>query len=723
MSRPARILHTADSHIGAALPGRPRRSGRRRGDDLIDSFNRVLHRAAEFDVDLVIHSGDLFNAPNPGSRALAAASAPLLELAAAGVPVVIVPGNHERSAIPASLFLSHPRIHIVHQPATHVFRLDGTTVAVSAFPNLRRGAAQQFPESLAATGWERARADLRILAVHEVFHSAVCGPADYRFTTGDEVIPRSAVPAVFDYVAAGHIHRHQGLASTEGNGPSIVYSGSPNRISFAEIDEPKGCVLLEVTASGIGHRFCEHQVRPMSIWPIDVTGLTRSRILEEIETLIAALPPQAIAQLRLAGRCTAQAMRGLRLTATARRLRPDALITASLRDVEIVPARTITPASTESAFAILEAPPAASYDVSADDVARLPTGLGVYALHDADRRLLYVGKSKNVRSRVRTHLRGRAGASYFRGWTKQIARIGVRLADSELEALLIEAELIRRLGPPFNRQMRRWRDYHYLASGDLPFGQLEVRRQVDGQARCFGPFRSRWSAEAVRVAAADHFRVASCPDPSPRDGPLPLLQGVAGTRLCDRYFVDRCVGPCADRVRHSDYELSLRACDALLTGIDDTPLVALERQFEEVLPDIRPGGREYLLLRQAQTLRAAFEHCATLRQAEQLMGGLLLLPGAEGSLKTVTPTNEGLRFGSLNRNMADAGRVLADYADAPDAPTCGGSGRLPIGVVDGLCLAARQMARDPQLYRLIPRNRFVSLDGASLLDLAFGGPA
>ncbi|MCH7814910.1 MAG: metallophosphoesterase family protein, partial [Planctomycetes bacterium] len=311
MSRPVRILHTADSHIGAALPGRPRRSGRRRGDDLVDSFNRVLHRAVEFDVDLVIHCGDLFNAPNPGSRALTAASAPLLDLAVAGVPIVIVPGNHERSAIPASLFLSHPRIHIVHQPTTHVFRLGDTTVTVSAFPNLRRAAAQRFPEALAATGWDRVRADWRILAVHEVFHSAVCGPADFRFTTGDEVIPRSAVPAAFDYVAAGHIHRHQGLASTNVNGPTIVYSGSPDRISFAEIDEPKGCVLLELTASGIGHRFLEHRVRPMSVWPIDVTGLRRSRILECIESLITTLPPQAIAQLRLTGRCTAEALRGL----------------------------------------------------------------------------------------------------------------------------------------------------------------------------------------------------------------------------------------------------------------------------------------------------------------------------------------------------------------------------------------------------------------------------
>lgn len=104
MSRPLRILHTADSHIGAGWPTRPRHNRPRRGDDFADSFARVADQALELDIDLAIHAGDLFNAPDPGSRTLVAAATPLLKLAAAGIPVVIVPGNHERAVIHAALF-------------------------------------------------------------------------------------------------------------------------------------------------------------------------------------------------------------------------------------------------------------------------------------------------------------------------------------------------------------------------------------------------------------------------------------------------------------------------------------------------------------------------------------------------------------------------------------------------------------------------------------------
>ena len=123
MSRLLRILHIADSHIGAQLPARPRSRRPRRGDDFIASFRRVLDRAREFDVDLVLHAGDVFDEPSPSNAAISAAALPLLELAAAGLPVVILPGNHERSAIPASLLFSHPNLHIVRRPDTHTIRL------------------------------------------------------------------------------------------------------------------------------------------------------------------------------------------------------------------------------------------------------------------------------------------------------------------------------------------------------------------------------------------------------------------------------------------------------------------------------------------------------------------------------------------------------------------------------------------------------------------------
>ena len=160
-----RILHVADSHVGVDLPARPRSAWHRRGDDIVASYHRVLARASEGNVDLVIHAGDVFDLPRPNGAALAAALGPLLGLAAAGIPVVVVPGNHERSILPEALLLSHRDLHVVRRPETLTFRLRGTRLAIAAFPCARRQSARRFSELLEATGWKNARADVNILAV------------------------------------------------------------------------------------------------------------------------------------------------------------------------------------------------------------------------------------------------------------------------------------------------------------------------------------------------------------------------------------------------------------------------------------------------------------------------------------------------------------------------------------------------------------------------------
>lgn len=719
------ILHTADSHIGAALPSRPRRPGPRRGDDLVDSFRGVLRQAAERDVDLVVHSGDLFNRSNPSSRALAAAADPLLELAVAGVPVVIVPGNHERSTIPATLLLSHPNIHIIREPTTLTFAVGDRRVAVSGVPCLRRDSAKRFPAALEATAWHRARADVRVLAVHQTFESATCGPGGYRFRSGEDVVERDAVPAEFDYVAAGHIHRHQVLSRPQRDGPPIVYCGSPDRVSFAEVDEPKGSVVVEENGGGLAHTFVEHDVRPMSVWPVNVTGLAQARIREQIAAIIGKLPERAIAQVRLSGCSTPDALRGLRFTAMARELRPDVLLTASTQAVELAPHRQVQRWSrpTASAFSDLDAPAVDGVRASVEEVKRLPTGCGVYALHDAVGRLLYVGKAKNVRARVRTHVRGKTGANRFAGWGRQIARVEVRPADSELEALLIEAELIRRLRPPFNRQMRKWTGYCYLRENGKPYGQLEVCRQAGSGDRCFGPFRSRKLAAVVGEAVADHFGLAQCPDQQPLDCPLPLLPGVSVGRQCRRYYDKMCVGPCGGRVDRSDYDRRIRRRDALLTGEDDASLRALEAQLEKDPVEGSMNDRAGDSSRPARTLRSTFDYCATLREAEGLLHGLLLLPGADGVRKTAGLAPRGIRFDLLRNDADDANRVLERHRACADPRAGHGRGRLPTSALDALCIAARHLRDGSKPYHFIAPGELGAFGGYDLLAVAFGANA
>ncbi|RMF76225.1 MAG: DNA repair exonuclease, partial [Planctomycetota bacterium] len=341
MSRGLRILHIADSHIGAGMPDRPRKSGRRRGDDIIDSYRRVLQRAREFDVDLVLHAGDVFDRPDPSPSLIAVACEPLLSLAADGIPVVVTPGNHERSILPNSLLLSHQNVYILARPRTIVLKLRGCRVAVTGMPCIRRQSAQRFPAALAETNWEAAKADCRVLLLHQTIESATCGPAGYRFRSGEDVIERDAIPAAFDYVALGHIHRMQCLEPTLFDGAPLVYAGSPDRISFAERDEPKGCMLVEERGGGLAARFLEHDVRPMRIVALDVTGLRRDELVNAVSESVASLPPRALARVRLTGRATRDVVRGLRLARHCCELRPDASVAVSMEAVEFVPNRAL----------------------------------------------------------------------------------------------------------------------------------------------------------------------------------------------------------------------------------------------------------------------------------------------------------------------------------------------------------------------------------------------
>lgn len=669
MSHGLRILHLADSHIGAQLPARPRTDRPTRGDDFVHSYRRVLLRAREFDVDLVVHAGDVFDEPNPSLAAIAAAGEPLLALAADGIPVVIIPGNHERSILPGSLLFAHPNLFVVRDPTTLRFTLRGRSIAIAAVPCIRRESATRFGPALAAAGWENAAADLNLLIAHQSFDCAVCGSANYRFRPGDDVVDRSSIPDGFHYVAAGHVHRHQGLPlghiprtrSTRRKEPRadtevsmfsakpprddawhdaatdrIVYAGSPDRITFAERDEPKGCVLIEECGTALRWRFLAHDVRPMASLPLDVSGLNASQIRHTVLRWLGEQPPGAIAQVRLSGRATPRAMRGLALAQHARELRSDILFDASSQAIEWAPERDFP------AIASLPTSPARDSDAAIwgrwvgpphhpskierfdrDALHEAPRRAGTYAFFAADGRLLYVGKANALRSRIRQHLQSKNPSGFFAGWVDSIARVECRIAASEIEALLVEAELIRRLRPPFNRQFRQWARYRYLAPADA-YGTLRVCIDPPDDRICYGPYGSTASAEMIAEVCGIEFGTAHCP---PNRDHLRLIAAPV-SRLCDRFFTGACRGPCGGKINPDDYRLLLSQRHSLLAGEDDRLVIAAETRSEankSSADDVRDALRQ-----RASVLRLAYDSARLLRTAATALAAGVRLPGPPG---------------------------------------------------------------------------------------------
>ncbi len=265
-----KLLFFADTHLGFDFPVRPRVRKARRGQDFFDNFHRIISHARRSRPDVVVHGGDLFFRSNVPAPVIDKTYNALLEFAETGIPLVLVPGNHERSRLPSSLLLGHPNIHVFDEPKTITLSLSNADVSFSGFPFQRHDVRARFPAILGQTGWSDAEADLRLLCFHQAVEGATVGPGNFTFRNGTDVIRMRDIPAEFHAALSGHIHRRQTLTARHATGATpVIYPGSTERTSFAERDEEKGFCELEFTFDAstvswrLAQRFISLPARPM----------------------------------------------------------------------------------------------------------------------------------------------------------------------------------------------------------------------------------------------------------------------------------------------------------------------------------------------------------------------------------------------------------------------------------------------------------------------------
>jgi len=277
----------------------------------------------------VVHGGDVFYRSRIPASLVHTGFAPLKRLADDGIPVYVVPGNHERSAIPFRLLAEHPRIHIFDRPRTFTEEWNGTRVALAGFPSQRTGARDAFRGLLADTRWDATAADVNLLCIHQCVEGATVGPADYTFRYADDVVRGADLPAGFAAVLAGHIHRHQVLTTDLVGRPlaaPVIYPGSTERTSFAEREEEKGYVVLEVAAGppgGMLRTWAFHRLpaRPMVIQEFEAAGAGADRVTRALSEAIGRVPADAVLQVRIHGVPAPDGFTALR-AATVRALAP-----------------------------------------------------------------------------------------------------------------------------------------------------------------------------------------------------------------------------------------------------------------------------------------------------------------------------------------------------------------------------------------------------------------
>jgi exonuclease SbcD len=311
-----RILFLADTHLGFDLPVSPRVRRRRRGHDFLANYHRALDAARTNGVDLVVHGGDVFHSPRVPPSLVYQAFEPLIRLAGEGIPVFVVPGNHERSRIPHGHLSRHPGIRTFDRPRTYDVDVRGCRVALAGFPYARK-VRDAFPSLMAHTGFEAGQADVALLCAHQCFAGATVGPVDFMFRAGPDVVQVQDIPAGFAAVLSGHVHRHQVLTSSHLGQPlaaPVLYPGSVERTAFAEMNEEKGYLIVDLQAderssggSVAAWRFEPLPARPMIMVEVSGHGLAVEGLARVVQAAVRRSPVDAVLRLRVRGSVSPEA--------------------------------------------------------------------------------------------------------------------------------------------------------------------------------------------------------------------------------------------------------------------------------------------------------------------------------------------------------------------------------------------------------------------------------
>jgi excinuclease ABC subunit C len=215
----------------------------------------------------------------------------------------------------------------------------------------------------------------------------------------------------------------------------------------------------------------------------------------------------------------------------------------------------------------------------AEKVKQFPTTPGVYLMKDAQGLVIYVGKAKNLRSRA-SHYFTQAAAEDRRtaDLVRAIADIDFLPADTEVDALLLEARLIKDIQPRFNVDLKDNKSFPYLQiriREEFPrveFTRTPRRRGV----KLYGPFTSAKSLRAAIQVLQRIFKFRTCSLDIKEDDPR-----WRWFRPCILHNIRQCTAPCNFRVTKEDYRKQIRALRMVLAGKKERLIAEMEREMQE----------------------------------------------------------------------------------------------------------------------------------------------
>lgn len=210
-----------------------------------------------------------------------------------------------------------------------------------------------------------------------------------------------------------------------------------------------------------------------------------------------------------------------------------------------------------------------------EELKKLPHCPGVYIMHDANDNIIYVGKAINLHNRVRSYFRKNIGRGpQIDKMVNLIARFEYIVTDSELEALVLENNLIKEHSPKYNTMLKDDKTYPYIkvtVSEDYP-RVLFCRQMKKDRSRYFGPYTSAGAVKDTIELINKLFCLRTCN--------RNLSKEAGGERACLNYHIGQCLAPCQGKITRKEYQEQVKGALAFLNGNYQDTLKELEQKMQ-----------------------------------------------------------------------------------------------------------------------------------------------
>ena len=245
----------------------------------------------------------------------------------------------------------------------------------------------------------------------------------------------------------------------------------------------------------------------------------------------------------------------------------------------------------------------------------LTTRPGVYQMYDAEGELLYVGKARNLKNRVGSYFRASGLTEKTMALVARIADIQVTVTSTEVDALLLEHNLIKNERPPYNILLRDDKSYPYIyLSSEDEFPRISLHRGARrGRGKYFGPYPSAGAVRESLHFLQKVFKVRQCEDSYFRNRSRPCLQ----------YQIDRCTAPCVGLVTAEEYGRQVENTAMFLRGKSTELMMNLADDMEKAAAELA-----YEKAAELRDQLAQLQHVQASQGIEGVKGDLDILAAA-----------------------------------------------------------------------------------------------